>query len=40
MRRQREAELQRSRRSQAATVMLEDGRVFNTENGGVTWSTP
>jgi hypothetical protein len=23
-----------------ATVTLEDGRVFNTENGGVTWSTP
>ena len=23
-----------------ATVTLEDGRVFNTQNGGVTWSTP
>jgi photosystem II stability/assembly factor-like uncharacterized protein len=23
-----------------ATVTLDDGRVFSTENGGVTWSTP
>ena len=23
-----------------ATVTLDDGRVFKTENGGVTWSTP
>lgn len=23
-----------------ATVTLEDGRVFNTKNGGVPWSTP
>jgi photosystem II stability/assembly factor-like uncharacterized protein len=23
-----------------ATVTLEDGRVFTTQNGGVTWSTP